>query len=229
MAGLKELLVELVDRARASGRVVTIDSPATPDAIADLESRCGALSGHVRELVQYAAGFSVDELAVRFLGEHPFEFEGVFRCGIPIATDGAGNFWVVDVGADGSWRSVFFVAHDPPVVLVQARDLGAFIDQVFERPGRELTRDEAVVRIWKDNPHAMARAEAVMSSDPAVRAFAQQLGDGFVVVDLRAGREGTGFPWGSAGPKTEVRRAGDDLLFAVEQKKRGALARLFPR
>jgi hypothetical protein len=229
MVELKKLLVEQIDRARASGRAVTIDFPATRDAIADLESRCGSVSGDIRDLVSYAAGFSFEEFAVRFIGDYPFEFQGMFACSIPIATDGAGNFWVVDVGPDGSWRSVFFVAHDPPVALLQARDIGIFVQQTFELPRRALLSSEVVARIWKDNPYTMPRAQAMRSSDPVIRTFAQQLDDGFIIADLRAGQQGTGFVWGSAGPNTEVRRAGEHLLFATEQKKRGAFARLFSR
>jgi hypothetical protein len=226
MVELKKLLVEQVDRARASGRAVTIDFPATGDAIADLESRCGPLSGDIRDLVSYAAGFSFEEFAVRFIGDYPFEFEGMFACSIPIATDGAGNFWVVDVGPNGSWRSVFFVAHDPPVALLQARDIGIFVQQTFELPRRALLSSEAVARIWKDNPYTMPRAQAMGSSDPVIRTFARNstMASSSLTFEL-----GTGFVWGSAGPNTEVRRAGEHLLFATEQKKRGAFARLFSR
>lgn len=219
MSTLKELLVEMADRARATGRAVTIDPPMTRREINDLATRCGALPPAIRELVEFTGGVSVDDIVVRLLGDYSFEFEEMFVCSVPITTDGAGNFWVVDVAPNGTWRSVFFIAHDPPVAVLQARDVGAFIEQVFERAESKLLNHEAVMRIWKDNPHAIPRSQARTSNDAVLRAFAEQLDDRFAIVDLRAGVPGTGFVWGAAGADTELRRAGDELLFAVERKK----------
>jgi hypothetical protein len=226
MIPIKDLLISELARA---GRAATMDSPATHQAIADLEARCGALPSEIRELVLSAAGFSFGEFTVRFIGDYPFELKELFSGGIPIATDGTGNFWVVDVGVNGTWRSVFFVAHDPPVVLLQARDLGEFVTQVFELPHRGLPSTTAIAQVWNDKPYTMTRAQALMSPDTAVRTFALQLDDRFVIVDLRSGEEGSGFVWGGSGPNTQIHRAGEDLVFAIEQKKGGVMSRLFSR
>jgi hypothetical protein len=213
-------LPELIDRARESGRAVTIDPPMTRDQIADLESRCGALAADIRDLLAFASGFSVDDVVVNFHGDQPFEFEGMFRCGVPIATDRKGNFWVVDVGAAGKWGAVLFVAHDPPVTILQAGDVAAFLAQVFEA---RIVDGDAVARIWRENPHVVTRKEALTSPDPVVKAFAEQVGDDFAIADLRDRERGKGFVWGAAGPNAKVLRAGANLLFAIEQEK----ARLF--
>jgi hypothetical protein len=229
MPSLKELLIERANRARASGRAVTvtIDSPMTRDQIVNLESRCGRLPSDIRELGEYAAKFSVDGFAVDFRGEQSFEFEALFPCSVPIATDGKGNFWVVDVGSDGAWGTVFFIAHDPPVAIVQARDVGSFLGQVFDAHGATALKGDVVPRIWKENPYVVSRAQALASPDPAVKAFAEQVNDNFAIADVRDSECGKGFIWGSAGPNTQLHRAGEELLFAIEQKKRGLLARLF--
>jgi hypothetical protein len=227
MPNSKEVLIERIDRARASGRAVTIDPPMTRDQINDLESRCGALPPDVRELVEYTAAFSVDGIAVDFRGEQPFEFGAMFACSVPIATDGEGNFWVVDVDSGGAWRAVFFIAHDPPVAILQARDVASFLDQVFDARGASALKGDSVTQIWKENPYVVSRAQALTSPDAAVRTFAAQVKDNFTIADLRDCERGKGFVWGAAGPNTEVHRAGEELLFAIEQKKRGLLARLF--
>ena len=226
---LRELLQDRVDRAHGDGRVVAVDPPMTSDEIGALEVRCGALPSDVRELAGYAAGLTVDGIVVRLSGHDFFEFPAMFPCGIPIATDAQGNFWVVDVSLSGTWRTVFFVAHDPPVAMIQARDLASFIEQLFDVPDLRAATEIGVTRIHDNNPYAIPRSVAQSSSDPAIRALAARVDDRFVIIDLRANEEGTGFVWGSAGPNTAVHRAGEELLFAVEQKKRGLLQRLFAR
>jgi hypothetical protein len=226
----KEELIERTDRARAAGRAVVIAPPMSRERMADLAAKCGvALPGQIRELVGYAAGFFVDGFAVDFGGEEPFELENAFPCPIAIAADGAGNFWVVDVTA-GGWGPVFLVAHDPPVVVLQARDIGAFIDQVFDASETiDIVGLFAREMIWKRNPYVIPYEIALASADTTLREFALQLGDRFAIADLRDVTRGKGFVWGLAGPNAEVRRAGNHLLFAVEQKKRGVLSHLFSR
>lgn len=227
---LKEELTEMIIRARASGHAVTVDPPMPRAAIADLEARCGAaLPTEIRELVEYAQGFSVDSFSVRFGGEEPFEFEGAFPHSIPISHDGGGNFWVVDIAADGQWGAVFFVTHDPPVVVLSASDLGSFIAQAFDTPATAHFENQLVAKIWKRNPYVISREQALASADPVLRAFARELTEDYVIADLRDSVRGKGFVWGIAGPDTDVRRAGSELLFATEKRKRGMLARLFSR
>jgi hypothetical protein len=222
---LREVLGEGIDRARATGHVVTIDPPMTSERIAELESRCGALPPDVRALVEYTAGFSIDDVAIDFSGREPFELEALFPCSVPIGTDGEGNFRVVDVSSGGEWGAVFFIAHDPPVAILQARHLASFLRQILDTPERAATKD-AANRIWSDNPDLVSRAEALASPDPAVRALAEQVSDEFAIADIR--EEGKGFVWGAAGPNTVVRRAGEELVFAIQQKKkRSVFSRLF--
>ena len=55
------------------------------------------------------------------------------------------------------------------------------------------------------------------------------LDDRFLFVDLRAPEIGMGFSWGRYGPRTQVRRDGDERLFAYArpEKKPGLRGRLF--
>jgi hypothetical protein len=228
---MKQVLVKNVDLAGASGRAVTIDPPPTPSQIEDLEARCGALPAEVHELAEYSGGFSVGDIRVSLRGDILFEFQPVFEFGVAVATDGHGNFWVVDVEPNGVWGAVFLVAHDPPVLILQARDLATFLVEVFDPQSTVRLGVDATAGIWNSNPYVVSRAQGLASSDRALRMFAAGLDDKFEIADLRDKREGAGFVWGSAGPDTEIRRAGGELLFAVERKvkKRGLLARLLAR
>lgn len=230
MANPKERLIERTRRAQATGRTVVIMPAATAGELRDVESRCGPLPTQIQELFAHTSGFSVNGVEIDFRGEYPFEFDELFARSMPIAADGEGNFWVVDVSSSGEWGVVFFVAHDPPVVAVQARDLAAFVDQVFDASDASaMKQDDALLLIWERNPYVVSRAQALASSDLLLKAFAAEIPGTFAIADLRDAVPGQGFVWGSAGPNTDVRRAGEQLLFAIEQKKAGLFSRLFLR
>ena len=121
---------------------------------------------------------------------------------------------------------MFFIAHDPPVVVLQAVDLASFIEQVF-RGGEVLsvTNDNADL-VWRTNP-ILTYAQAIGSNDEGLRSCAEQFGERFGFCDLRHAAPGSGFVWGAAGPQGEVHRAGDELLFAVQQRSPSLFRRMF--
>jgi hypothetical protein len=78
------------------------------------------LPSEVRELLSVCSGFEgsavdlVDFTGVRCL----FTYEAVFPHGLPIAADGFGNFWVVDLlPTSQGWGPIYFACHDAPVIL----------------------------------------------------------------------------------------------------------------
>jgi hypothetical protein len=154
--------------------------------------------------------------------------------GIPIATDGTGNFWVLDLTPeDGETAPVFFLCHDPPVFAFQSRTLGDFLDQLFrkyEPPHRSLVREvqeTGVHEIWRTNPGLIGR-DAALGGDAELSAFAATLEEEFDIVDLRAPEVGMGFSWGRHGPRTEFRRHGYARLFGSgpPAKRQGFFSRL---
>jgi hypothetical protein len=135
------------------------------------------------------------------------ELEELFPSGLPIAHDGSGNFWVRDV------TPVFFLCHDPPVVLFQSVDVETFVHDAAE--GSPLDRD-ALFAVWRTNPGTVDHA-AALTGDAELHAFAAELDERFLFVDLRAPVRGDGFSWGRYGPRTDVRRHGSARLFAYAQ------------
>ncbi|MEV4052021.1 SMI1/KNR4 family protein [Amycolatopsis sp. NPDC049688] len=134
--------------------------------------------------------FGTDVVRVELSGEElcftedafGVDLTGLAPDGLPIATDGFGNHWVVDV-RDGRAAEVLFIAHDPPVVLLQARSLGDFLVLWFETgldPDEGGPLDavhEAANAIWRRPPDRW---------------------------DARTAEPGTGIPW--AGPHAAVRQ-----------------------
>ena len=148
--------------------------------------------------------------------------EDLFPAGLPIAGDGSGNFWVLDLTPDAAWPvPVFFLCHDPPVLLYQSADLESFLSEP------SLDKD-ALFTVWRANPGTLDHA-AALAGDEELRAFAAQLDERFVFVDLRAPASGDGFAWGRYGPSTELRRHGCARLFACAEPAPKPRRRLFGR
>jgi cell wall assembly regulator SMI1 len=158
-----------------------------------------------------------------------------FPAGLPIAGDGFGNFWILDLpSGDGEAAPVFFLCHDPPVILYQSPGIGDFLHEAFRMlvpPHASAVDDvheDRPFNVWRDNPGTLDRA-AALAGDEQLSAFAAELDDRFTFVDLRSPPVGMGFSWGRYGPRTVLRRHGHERLFAYSQpeKMRGRLRRLF--
>jgi hypothetical protein len=193
---------EIDDVARRAGI-------ALPGELVDLLRRCGGIDG-VLDLVDFS-GRTVNS----------FGGEDLFPHALPIAQDGFGNFWVLDLTSKATEVApVFFACHDPPVVLYQSPDLAYFVRELVRMlvpPHESLVDDvhaDRLFHVWRKNPGTQTRAAAAQSQDPELRAFAEALDDRFLIVDLRRMGVGMGFSWGRYGPRTVVRRHGEERIFA---------------
>lgn len=197
----------------------------------------GPLPDHIKTLLSYSAGFLLPSVGnVHFTGTDGFEFPNAFPGSLALLADGSGNYWVVDINlTNGAWGAIFFVCHDPPVLAIQAPGLDEFLLQILEptesnpKNALKYVQKESLNRIWKDDPWLISMHEARSVQDPIVSRFANQLPENFRLADLRPREVGSGFSWGSAGPNTEVRRDGADLLFGVELKAPSFLKRILAR
>ena len=190
----------------------------------------------LRGLLAHTAGIDGGPLEqIDFTGEDlAFEAQDLFPSGLPIAHDGFGNFWVLDLTpADAETAPVFFTCHDPPVVLYQSPDIGHFLHEAFRMlvpPHASLVDDvheDRLFKVWRENPGTLGHG-AALERDEELRAFAAELDERFIFVDLRSPQIGMGFSWGRFGPRTEVRRHGYERLFAYAQpEKPGLLRRVF--
>lgn len=215
---------------------ITLAPPISPPELRDLESRIPCpLPDDARELLSVSRGLENGPLeSMDFAGvTEPF-MEEVFPHGLPIAHDGFGNYWVVDlVTTSTCWGPIFYICHDPPVVIYQAPDVAVFIADVLrlaEAPfGGPIddVHERHTMTVWRENPGSVTRDVALHSADAAVKQFAGRLSADFHVVDLRHARTGDGFAWGRFGPQTVVRRAGEDRIFACQSRSRISRLRAF--
>jgi hypothetical protein len=211
-------------------------APGLTDAEIDAAARGAGLPSvpaELRELLKFTAG--LPDLEVGFLG-FGFGLDEAFPCGFTIRTDGYGNDWVLDADPrTGELGPVFFACHDPAVIVLQSASLAEFLEEVLNlyRPGgksRLEQRDSLVDEVLDRNPGLQSVTELRDSPDAEIRAFAAELDDRFLVVDLRDGAVGSGFEWGKFGADTIIRRRGSQLIFAIAAPERKSFwARLFGR
>ncbi|MFO1501315.1 MAG: SMI1/KNR4 family protein [Verrucomicrobiota bacterium] len=213
-----------------------------PLALAEIESlqvKVGQpLPQELHEVLAFCSGIDGCLEGIDFTGRAmAFEHTEVFPHGLPIAADGFGNFWVLDLTpATTQVAPVFFACHDAPVVLYQSPDLASFLVEVFRMvtpPNKSLVDDvheDLVFDVWRKNPDVMDQAVASDSQDPVMRTFAQSLPPNFQIVDLRNVQPGMGFSWGRYGPRTEIRRHGFERIFGyAKPPAKGFFANLFGR
>jgi len=209
------------------------------DEIDSLQKSVGQpLPEELRILLSFCSGIDGCLETIDFTGAHmSFEQKEIFPNGLPIAHDGFGNFWVLDITPQTRKAApVFFACHDAPVILYQSPDIASFLEEVFRMntpPHKSLVDDvheDRLFEVWGKNPGVTDHPTASVSSDPVVRSFALGLPEHFQIVDLRTVSPGMGFSWGRYGPRTEVRRHGYQRIFAYAKPPRtGLWAKLFGR
>ena len=102
--------------------------------IDSLEKEAGQpLPEELRSLLSFCSGIDGCLDGIDFTGrDMAFEQKEVFPNGIPIARDGFGNFWVLDLTPQTATTApVFFACHDAPVILYQSSDIASFLSEVF--------------------------------------------------------------------------------------------------
>ena len=154
----------------------------------------------------------------------------MFPNSIQLAGDGFGNFWILDIDSKGNWNSVYFVCHDPAVVVKHSENLAEFIKHVDEfgqkgdQSNLDIIHKKSVWEIWDAKIGIMERNK--MEYDFENGQF--KLPEIYLVADLSNEPIRTGFPWGKSGPNPKIIRPTDDPIWIVENHvKQGFLSRLF--
>ncbi len=190
------------------------------------------LPTEIEELIKYCRGFEFYGLEeVRFDSFGHFGFEEVFPNSIQLAGDGFGNFWIQDIDSKGNWNEVYYVCHDPAVIVKHSDNLTQFIEHVdeFGRVGGESNLDtiheQIVFDIWNEKIGIMERNERDYDFESTI-----ELPEAFLIADLTNEPIKTGFAWGKFGANSKIIRPTDEPIWVVEKKiKQGFLARLFNR
>lgn len=192
----------------------------------------GYLPADIAELLSFARGFEFEPLEeVRFDSYGQFGFEEIFPKSILLAGDGFGNFWILDIDSNGNWNEVYYVCHDPAVIVKHSENLTDFIEHVDEF-GLKLSdshldqiHEETVFNIWEENSGIIEQNEKEYQFSEDIN---KQLPDAYVIADLTGKSVNAGFSWGKYGANSKIIRVGDQPIWIIEKKvKRGFLSRLF--
>lgn len=189
------------------------------------------LPTEIEELLKFSKGFEFFGLEeVRFDSYGHFGFEEMFPSSIQLAGDGFGNFWILDIDTNGNWNSVYYVCHDPAVIVKHSENLSQFIEQIDEygkkrnKSTLDIIHEQTVMQIWNEKAGIMERNE----KDYYFKRGQIQLPEMFLIADLTDEPIKTGFPWGKSGANTKIIRPTDKPIWIVEKKvKQGFLSRLF--
>lgn len=235
-------LIDIIKHAQSNplldedGEPIALDllPGMSPGAIDEFAAQLPCpLPDHVRSLLQFCQGLEGTAAdLVDFTGAGmSYAQPDLFPHGIPIASDGYGNFWVVDLmPASTDWAPIYFACHDAPVILFQSASLEQFLTALLLTQDGEAdvindVHEDERFKVWRKNPGVQSHEACIQSPDPDIQAFARSLDPSFQFIDLRNPAIGFGFSWGRYGPDTVVRRHGTLPLFAY-QRKGGLLRRL---
>jgi hypothetical protein len=185
------------------------------------------LPQEIHELLRFARGFEGILDGIQFADPVGFGLEDVLPHARTLAGDGCGNFWVVDLTSESqSFGPIFYVCHDPAVVVYQTDGLLHFIQEAvrFGSRSRKSEIDDVheafATRIWRENPGVLSFAQCLVG-DSELKSFAESLDESWEFADLRNPKLGDGFSWGRYGPKTANKRFGEKRLFARQKKSLG--------
>ena len=182
------------------------------------------------ELLKFSRGFEIPILEqIDFIAFDQFGFGELLPNSIQLAGDGTGNFWVLDIDSDGNWGSVYYVCHDPAVIIKHSNNLVEFIEDVLEyckngsNSKLDIIHEKIVYDIWNE------KIGIIEQNKKDNYDFGQiQLPEFFLIADLTDKPVMTGFPWGKFGADTKIIRPNDNPIWVIEKKiKLGFLSRLF--
>lgn len=205
----------------------------TESEISDFKSNlpCNKLPEEIEELLRFSKGFIFQGLEeIRFDTFQHFGFEELFPYSIQLAGDGFGNFWILDIDSEGNWNCVYYVCHDPAVVVKHSENLFDFIKHVDEFGQKralsnlDIIHEKTVIEIWNKKFGIMEKNE----QDYDFENGASELPEIYLVADLSNKPIRTGFAWGKSGSGTQIIRPNDKPIWIIEKKlKKNFFSRLF--
>src|SRR5262249_35603628 len=159
--------------------------PASLEKIRALESKLGVpVPRELCEVLEFCSGIEGGYMEQMLFdgGMEGFGLEEIFPHAIPLAADGFGNHWIIDVAPqDNESSPIFFACHDPAIILYQSPNLADFLAETWRLniPPHESVindvHDDKLFQVWRKNPGVVEHAAALQSTDPDLREFASSL------------------------------------------------------
>ena len=184
----------------------------------------------IRDLLILCKGFTFQPLEeVRFDAFEVFGFEEIFPYSIQLAGDGFGNFWILDIDGQGNWNCVYYVCHDPAVIVKHSENLSDFISHVdefgFDQINSHLNiiHDRTVFEIYEEKVGILERNDKDYPFEKSIKVDAP-----YLIADLKDLPVKSGFRWDISGSRTKILRPSDEPIWVIEKSvKQNLLSRLF--
>ncbi len=222
---------------------IKLKPPLSETELTEFEAQLPCkLTKEMKELLQYCSGLELDftnsflnsSLSFSCEQEDCFGAEFMSANCIPLIGDYCGNFWVADITEDSTdFGPIYYVCHDPPVVVYQAAELTQFLTELFKLGNAPWTSEISEVHetfamsIQSENPNALSHEQCLASNDDDLKTFAGSLDESYLFIDLRKPTLGSGFYWGMFGADTVIKRFGAKRVFAIQKKKLNWFQKIF--
>ena len=184
------------------------------------------LSKEVEEVLSFSSGFKIERgflNEIQFNNFGDFGFEELIEFNLTITHDGSGNYWIQEINQKGEWGKIFYVCHDPAVIIKQANNLSEFLSQLHEYflKGEKSFFSEVYKKIsftiYSGKGKLLEQKEAVASKDEKLSNFAKEYNEDWFIADLRNAKNGEGFLL-EANYKETIRFE-DELIWALKKRK----------
>ncbi|MEM6721817.1 MAG: SMI1/KNR4 family protein [Bacteroidota bacterium] len=176
-------------------------------------------------------GYGPERIYFDSIGD--FGFWELSKYTITLGHDGFGNCWLLDLDRNGKPTKVFFACHDPAVFVINSRTLNEYLHHLlefYENPSECHLNEihyKTTMTIWKENNLCVPKA-TFLAKNPEFKDFLLKFkGNDWTVADLRSGHNKDGFAWGKFGPNQHTERHPTELVWVIQNKKKGFFAKLF--
>ncbi len=196
----------------------------------------------IRELLRLCRGVKVGWWDISFEPKLWFHYRDHFPMAVRLCHNASEDCWVVDVHPEtGTWRGVYFISNDPPVLIVQSTSLGAFLSDLFAQltdnhvKPIDSIEHERPADIFMKNPGLLHESELEKPEHAELKQIVGRLNPGHEawIADLRMLRPGTGLTWHRQEEGVHVKRVSHQPVFVVTaprpKPKKGFFGRLFTR
>lgn len=183
------------------------------------------LKEEMAELLKFSRGIKsigfFDEIDFDDFGE--FGFNQLIQFSLTITHDGIGGSWIQEINTKGQWGNIYYIGHDPPVMIKQAKNLTEFLCQIHDYLLNNETSffsrimNKIAFDIYSEKGKLLEQEEAVKSPDQLLSAFASNYDKDWFIADLRNAKNGEGFRLEASCDETI--RLDEELIWALKKYK----------
>ncbi len=183
------------------------------------------MPAEIKELLLFARGFvfyGLDEVRFdlsRFSLSKKLKITNFFPFSIVLASDGFGNYWILDIDSNGNWGAVFYLCYDPCVIVKHSESLKEFIWQIDEFGKKrknsilDMIHEKDVVDIWDMNRGIEEKGK----NDLYLTMENIDLPEKLLVADLRDKPIRSGFSWKKLSKSNNIVRPTDEHFWFAEK------------